>query len=136
MQSVFLYINKEESAMVKFRTIISVLILAILLSCFSSCVGHKNWMPQDGPWFCEELQIQITFTYGDCYAIIDEKVVRCDCINDPGSKYFFVITQEEMTNLPIGTCLFEAEYVELGNTTFIVKELETGDIYSFFKGSP
>lgn len=115
--------------------IILAIVLAASLVVFSGCVEYKNWMPQDGPWFCEELQLQISFSYGDSYAVIGETQVRCDCINDPGSKSFFVITQEESDGLEIGTCLLEAEYVELTDSVFVVKECRTGTIYTFLRGT-
>ena len=119
----------------KLRLVSAVILIAATV-CFSGCVQYKTWMPQDGPWFCEDLQIQITFSYGDCYAIIDETQVHCDCINYQGSKCFFVTTQEPATGVPMGTCLLEAEYIQLTDDTFTVKEYHTGTIYTFIKVTP
>lgn len=114
------------------KRIFYLLICVILLLFLTGC--YTDWMPQEGDWFCEELQIQISFDDGESYFVYDGEKIQCDCINDRGSKSFFVISQAfDIDDLPVGTELFSAEYVELTDSIFTVKEESTGIEYIFVK---
>ena len=114
------------------KRIVCLQICAILLLFLTGC--YTDWMPQKGDWFCEELQIQISFDDGESYLVYDGEKMPCDCINDRGSKSFFVISQAfGIDDLPVGAELFSAEYVELTDTDFLVKEETTGTEYLFVK---
>lgn len=108
---------------------IPVLLLIIIPGCYT------EWMPIDGIWYCEELQIQIAFSsYGECFAMIDNQKVICDCINDRGSTWFSVVVQQGNVNgHPIGSSIFTAERVELTNDLFIVSQYLTGEEFTFIK---
>jgi hypothetical protein len=91
-------------------------------------------MPREGDWYCEELQIQISFSGGECFWMSNGEVISCDCINDRGSKSFFIITQVfDSEELPLGSEVFCAEHVKLTDDEFIVREIDSGKVYTFVK---
>ena len=76
----------------------SVFLLLSLVGCFS------KWAPPDGNWYCEELQIQVSFSGGECFYILNGAEIPCDSINNRGSHSFFVISQaKDIKELPLGT---------------------------------
>ena len=104
----------------------------ILLLGFAGC--DHEWMPQDGDWYCKELQLQISFSGGDCFWINNGETIPCDCINDRSSKSFFVIAQAfDNKDIPLGTELFCGEHVKLTDNEFVVREMDSVKIYTFTK---
>ena len=114
------------------RKISLIFLVGILLLGLVGC--YHEWMPQNGDWYCKELQLQISFSGGDCFWINNGAMIPCDCINDRGSKAFFVITQAfDNEDLPLGTELFRGEYVTLTDNEFVVREIDSGKEYTFAK---
>lgn len=106
----------------------SILLLIILVSCVT------RWTPPEGNWFCEELQIQVSFSGGDCFYVLNDKIVPCDSINDRGSHSFFVLSQAtDVEELPLGTELFSAVYMEFTEEQMIATEEHTKKEYIFVK---
>lgn len=114
------------------KMITYIVICVAILLCLTAC--YSEWMPQDGIWYCEALQMQISFAEGECFTVIDGEKILCDCINDKGSTNFFIISQaSHIEGLPVGTELFSAERVKLTETEFVVREEKTGKEYVFIK---
>ena len=114
------------------RRITLLFYIGILLLGLAGC--YHEWMPQEGDWYCEDLQLQISFSGGDCFWINNGEMIPCDCINDRSSKAFFVIAQAfGNENLPLGTELFCGEHVKLTDDEFVVREIDSGKIYAFTK---
>lgn len=91
-----------------------------------------NWMPQDGVWYCEELQIQIPFDdLGECYAVIDGQPVKCVFENDRGSSWFSVSIWNEKNGGFIGENILVAEVVSISDDSFLVREWRTDEEYVF-----
>ena len=106
----------------------SILFLLTLVSCTS------NWDSPEGNWFCEELQIQVSFSGGDCFYILNNEKIPCDSINDRGSRTFFVLSHaSDIEELPLGTELFSAIYMEFTETYMIATEEHTQEEYIFVK---
>ena len=97
------------------------------------CVATPTWVPEVGVWYCEELQMQLSFEDDiDSYAVIGDKKVICGCGADRGSTEIIVDCQE--SNVPdydLGEIIFWGSYVELNETTYTVKEHYSGTIYVF-----
>lgn len=108
-------------------------IFVVILLCFTSC--RTNWMPEDSVWYCDELQMQLSFISGvESFCIIDGEKIPCICENDTSSMWFCVFSQAtNMENLPAGTELFCAERVSLTETSFVVREIKTKKEYTFIK---
>lgn len=99
-----------------------------LVGCFS------KWAPPDGNWYCEELQIQVSFSGGECFYILNGAEIPCDSINNRGSHSFFVISQaRDIKELPLGTELFSAVYMEFTETYMIATEEHTKKEFIFLK---
>lgn len=115
------------------KKIAAMLLTVVLFLALMGCqLKYAEYMPPDGHWYCEELQIQISFFDDECYAIRSGEKIDCCVENDQGSKVFTVLcAQENITDLPVGTLIFEAVYVELADNKFTVRELKTNDIYVF-----
>lgn len=104
------------------------LLLITLVGCFS------RWTPPEGNWYCEELQIQVSFSGGDCFYMLNGKKIPCDCINNRGSYSFFVISQAfDVEAIPLGTELFSAVYMEFTDSQMIATEEHTKAEYIFVK---
>jgi len=106
-------------------------VLFFLVSCLSCC--YTEWMPTEGIWYCEELQLQISFDRSESYIVIDGQKIACDCLNDRGSAWFCVLIQEKNDLYPVGKEVFSARYVQLSEYEFIVSEEHTGKQYVFVK---
>lgn len=112
------------------------LLIALFLSLviiFVGCV-HSEWMPQSGLWYCDDLQLQITFSEGECFVIRDNETITCICENDIGSMWFSVLcNQNNVEELPIGTVVFCGKRVSLSENTFVVSEEHTNTVYTFVR---
>lgn len=96
--------------------------------------GDREYAPREGVWYCEELQIQVSWTDQDCIAIRDGEMIPCDCINDRGSKWIYIVSQAaDIANYPLGAEVFAAEHVVLTEDKYVVKEEKTEIIYTFEK---
>ena len=85
---------------------------------------HQN----EYDWYCEELQMQITFVEGyECYAIVDGTKLPCQACCDKGSMSFYVsvFTLEPDDSIPLGKDVFEGKRIELTETEFTVLDLNT-----------
>ena len=108
------------------------ILLGIVLIGFAGC--YHEWIPQEGDWYCEELQIQFSFSGGDCFWINNGETIPCDCINNRASKVLSIIAQAfDNKNIPLGTELFCGEHVKLTDDEFVVREIDSGKIYTFTK---
>ena len=120
--------------MKKWLKIILIVIASILALIFTFYAylllftEPQEWMPQEGAWYCEELQMQITFVEGyECYAIVDGTKLPCQACCDKGSMSFYVsvFTLEPDDSIPLGKDVFEGKRIELTETEFTVLDLNT-----------
>lgn len=114
-----------------------ILLLFMILIVFCGCdISFKdNWVPQDGIWRCEDLQLELSFEKGvDTYIEIEGQRIRCVCLNDKGSQYISVLIQETgVHSYVIGSTVFYGKYICLTDTCYTVMECETERIYEFIK---
>ena len=93
-----------------------------------------EYMPPDGAWYCEELEMQLSFEpNAKGYAMVNGVKIACIVGNDPGTKSFWVTCKESVLDMNPGYVLWEAEYVHRDEYEFVVKEQHTGRIYTFVK---
>lgn len=105
------------------------ILLCILCFCLASCATIQ--LPHNGTWYSETLEIEISFDEKTCYAVLDGKMISCDCIQDKGSDRFFILTQEKHGDFAVGTVLLSARITHIEDSVFCVKDQETGFEYSF-----
>ena len=114
--------------------ICSIAILTSLFFLMFAVTLLSPWTPPEGNWYCEELQIQVSFSGGDSFYLLDGNEIPCDCINDKGSKAFFVITQaSNIDSVPLGTEIFCAINMEFEGSQMIATQELTNTEYVFIK---
>ena len=74
MQNTSLFLSVMTSMNSKRRTfmrarIVLICVSFLLVSCLSSC--YTEWMPTEGIWYCQELQMQISFEENESFVVID-----------------------------------------------------------------
>ncbi|MBQ4565590.1 MAG: hypothetical protein IJA48_04505 [Oscillospiraceae bacterium] len=124
--------------MKKIVTVVILCLTGILMGgCFT--FGYSPKVPQEGIWYCHELQVQMAFSKGiKTYAIIDGIEIECATLNDRGSNYVGVIYQDlnhKDLGYRLGDSLFEGECRKLTDNTLYVED-ENGDIYEFVRINP
>lgn len=120
-----------------------VIIPAVLYACwwiygFFSFGFYGNitiWVPEDGIWYCEELDMQLSFSISDdSYIVIDGEKVICSVRNNRGSETFSLLIQESgVPNYKLGDAVFHGEHVSLTEEAFTVKDLDSGKQYVFIR---
>ena len=95
----------------------------------------KEYFPQDGVWFCEELQMQLAFdgTMNSC-VMNESKIIPCTWVIEPGSSYIDVCKQKGKSHYSYpGETIFSATIIQSDNRLFIVSEDNTDTEYTFYK---
>ena len=126
----------------------SILLIALsLLFSVSACDSGKR-TPDDGVWYCEELQAKFTYGLIDTYVspddpfIIDESenyvIVNGDRIaaifgGDRGAKYVSIVCQElDHPDFYCDETIYLFEFVSLSDTEYVVKD-DAGKQYTFLR---
>ena len=91
--------------------------------------------PQEGEWYCTELQMQLSFSdQGQSTVIIDGNTISCTWENDIGSHDIYVLCQEvDHPSYKLGELLFWFKYVSLDDGTYVVSDHESGELCYFIK---
>ncbi len=98
--------------------------LPFILPYFSS----QQWLPAEGTWYCEELQIQFCVeNENESFAMIDGIKIPCYIRNDRGSSVFSICAASPDFDdiVSVGEALFSGEYVDLNSDVFIVMDRDT-----------
>lgn len=105
-----------------------------LLFFFIGCTVAEFY-PEEGEWYCEELQLQLSFDgQGDCYYIVGDEKVKCACGSDRGSRWLTVGCQEaDSKYFDLGEEVFSAEFVRLDQEKLVVCEKKTETEYIFYR---
>lgn len=117
----------------KFRAII----IYIMALCFIFCMGctPDQYEPESGVWYCEDLQIQLSYDVEkECFAIINGEKITAACGSDRGVSRLSVYNQQE--NHPeyyMGETIFEALIVSLNEQEFVVYDEQTQRKYVFYR---
>ena len=121
-----------------------IIIPAVLYACWWVCglfhfgfYGNITiWLPEEGIWYCEELDMQLAFSDSDdSYIVIDGEKVICAVRNNRGSKDFLVLILESVAPNydKFGDVVFSGKYVSLTEEAFTVKDRESGMQYVFIR---
>ena len=137
--------NKKRLMLIIILSIILTVIIipAVLYACwwvsgllhFGFYGNITIWVPEDGIWYCEELDMQLSFSISDdSYIVIDGEKVICSVRNNRGSKVFSLLIQESgVPNYKLGDAVFRGEHVSLTEEAFTVKDLDSGKQYVFIR---
>ena len=108
------------------KLIIYLLCVAFLLT------GCKTtlWRPESGVWYCEELQMQLSFdSEVPCFVTQNGTEVNCTWFNNSGSVY---ITVCYLTKDYDYITILDGKYVDLTDDSYIVEDMDTGIQYTFY----
>ena len=106
------------------RSSISILILiSLLISIFYGCTPTEFY-PKEGEWYCEELQLQLSFGGNQkCYIIKSGERIRCVCSNDLGSFWLSVLCQDpDSKYYRLGESVFGGEFVRLDQDELVIRD--------------
>lgn len=111
------------------------LLFMILFSVW--CVGcvPDQYEPEEGIWYCDELQIQLSYeSDAECFVIKDGEKIRCACGSDRGVNHIEVSCQHE--NHPdyrLAELIFSAEIISLNESELLVYDEQTDRQYVFLR---
>lgn len=109
-----------------------ILIIVLVLIIFSSC-QHQRYVPTEGQWFCEELQIQLSYDDGHSSYLLDngEKIV-CSNETDPGTRCIMVYCQEQNhEKYEFCSEIFTDDCISFDQEKMIVVDQTTGKEFIF-----
>lgn len=136
--------KKRLLLIIAIAIILTVIIIpAVLYACWwGSGLLHFGfygnitiWVPEEGIWYCEELDMQLSFSSSDdSYIVIDGEKVICSVRNNRGSKTFSLLIQESgVPNYKLGDAVFRGEHVSLTEEAFTVKDRDSRKQYVFIR---
>ena len=108
-----------------------ILILPIILYVVVVVIGPTLVLPENGVWYCEELQIQLNFESDnsmDSYIVVDGEKHQCRVGSDPGSSYFGISYTDYN---PLSKHKLYFTITSRDETTFIVKPQNDEQTYTF-----
>ena len=117
------------------RWLIVLLLLSIVFQLFLAYLFVPvNQFPDNGVWYCEEYQIQISFESGThSYVTIDGEPIRCTTGNDRGSRWLYLCCDERRNEHYMrGESVFGGELVYLDEETLVLED-ERGIEYRFVR---
>jgi len=115
-------------------------ILLVLVGALTACLPVPislipiNWMPEDGVWYCEELQIQLSFEEDvDSYVIVNGERKKCSWCNEQYSRILWVDFDEDDDGY-LDDFYFSGERVSLddGDDEFVLRT-EEGEEFVFVR---
>ena len=119
----------------EFCRMIYICAVVVALLCgfifLSVVLDNPQWVPEEGTWYCEELQIQLACDVGISSITVDGETVVCGWQNDRGSKFFFVYSVQSHSLYSRGEVIFEGEAITLDDREFCVEDTATGERYIF-----
>ena len=140
----------ENKGVLKRRVVILVtsVVLVVVFSLlayysFLYCI-HKQYYPNEGIWYCEEIQTQINFSppegtvYLDndqsgTYVVKDDNKIACSIIAYPGSPQIIIGCQDTTNpNYDVGKAIYILTYESLTDETYVVKD-KSGNVYTFVR---
>lgn len=106
------------------------LVIAFVVGFIFFGIGPTRYLPDEGTWYCEELQIQLCFDEGDIYGTHyydknGDKLLAI-VIYEPGTRYFSV-NPKSGRNIS----LFTAQCMDVDDEKMVVVEEDTGVEYTF-----
>ena len=109
-----------------------VVILASLVYPMRVICVPVRYEPQEGVWYCEELQIQLSYEHDAATYITEngDKIFGI-CGTDRGSKLIGILCQSTHGGHYVGEELFLAEITSLDNGTLVLYDEDSGQEYIF-----
>ena len=110
---------------------------------FLYCI-HKQYYPNEGIWYCEEIQTQINFSppestvfldndQSGIYVIKDDDKIACTINVYPGSPQIIIRCQDTANpHYDVGKAIYILTYEALTDEIYVVKD-KSGNVYTFVR---
>lgn len=116
------------------RKLVSILLVLLLCGLAVVVLSPKLHFPDAGIWYCDELQMQISFEDDTASAVVDGKKIPCIWETDGEEKRISVRCSEDgYPGYAAGASLFTAKITRLEDNTLVVYEESSGNTYTFLK---
>lgn len=114
----------------RFRTLC---ILAIALSVIlTGCIRVAQTIPEEGTFYCQELEITIDLNTRTGFAVVDGDKINCAFGNDHGSRFIGVTNQQPgLETYYLGESIFSGECIHFDEDSMVVLEEWTQIEYTF-----
>ena len=111
-----------------------VLLFLVLILSIVSC-EPAAYFPEEGIWYCRELQIQISGDRPvDCWIISEGEKIQCTWGSDRGSKWMSVGCQDPKTErYHMGEVVFGGEFVSLDDNALMILEPVSNKEHTFIR---
>lgn len=123
-----------------FRLILIVLSLCIILFyilpfLMIAFCEPVDYFPQDGIWYCEELQMQVSFADDDkTFAYVNGEKIYCTWGYDRGSTWLGLHCRNYYSKaFQVGDVVFDGEYVSLNDKALVLYDQEINRDYTFLR---
>ena len=102
------------------RIRVFIAIIQLLILC-AGCTPDQ-YEPEDGVWFCEVLQMQLSYEKDvQSFFVENGDKIICACGSDKGVPYLFVSVQEAHHPIyALGEEIFCAKIISVSETEFVV----------------
>ena len=108
--------------------------IVYLVILFANIAYIPQYEPDEGIWFCEELQIQLDYNGGNETFIEEGEMLHCGCGSDRGVNEIQVsCEQRNHPTYELGELVFRAEIKQLTDKKMTVFKLTTGEEYIFVR---
>ena len=116
-----------------FLTLASILVSLVIPLLFRP--PKELPVPDSGCWFCEDLEIQLSFDETDStYAVINGIEKNCVILRENNTNTIIVFCADwETCSLSHDCKIFSGSILELTNTEFLLMESKSKVVYSFEK---
>lgn len=119
--------------MKKNKVIIIVLLISFIILMLCICTYDSQLYPEDGVWYCEELQIYIDFGPGQISkAIIDGEEIDCE-IHHRSDSLSITIVRLYSESTPENRVLFPGKFISQKGNELILCDRDTKVEYTFVK---
>ena len=137
-------------------------LVVLLIMFFPGCYDEpKEYYPQGGTWFCQELEVQLCFEpesyvsadfygeklymqmddkeYYDSYIVLDGQKFRCSAHCKWNSPYLYIQYDDPRFNdtqykaYDIGYYFYKTKIVSVSEDEMVLQDTETSDKYIFLR---
>ena len=124
----------------KFRKCAYIGILLVLVGMLTGCMRIPNmlipieWMPEDGVWYCDELQLQLSFEkdVNSCI-LVDEEWKKCELMNEQYARTLYVYCfKDEKELIDEADLVFTGVWAGLDDEELVLRT-EDGEKYVFVR---
>lgn len=116
------------------RKFLSIFLVLLLCGLAVLILTPKQKLPDDGVWYCDALQIEISFDDGSASAVVSGKKMHGVCQRDDEKNRITLICREEVhPDFRPGDVLFTARFIRLDENKLVVLDEKIEKEYTFLK---